>query len=233
METRAVLAAYCRLMESIKARTGIMHMLATNQAGLPASYVTEFQQLQIRMICETLAIACLLAHRDIAGARSARLNTAYQADLIMNALEKIHPRFYPHATRQILKDGTPVGIEDIKDGFLTKDELLKSYHSAGDFLHAGDMTNFLSNRQKAFDPKSVGKWVRKLTTLLNHHSIFLADRPGSWDGKERLKFLDREPAPKLQIIVQMNVGPHGRPEATIFESIGQVSELPEGLKPTS
>lgn len=228
METREVLGAYCSLMESIKTRVGIMHILATNQAKLPASYVTEFEQLQIRMICETLAIACLLAHRDVAGARSARLNTAYQADLIMNALEKIHPRFYPRATRQILKDGKAVGMEDIKEGFLTKEELLKSYHSAGDFLHAGDMTNFLSKKQKPFDPKSIGKWVHKLTTLLNHHSIFLADKPGSWDGKEPLKFPDGEPAPKLQIVVQMSVGPHGRPAATIFESVGHVSDLPEG-----
>jgi hypothetical protein len=66
----------------------------------------------------------------VEGARSARLSAAYQADLIMNSLEKLHPRFYSRPTTQHLRDGKPFRIEDIKEGFLTKQELLKSYRDA-------------------------------------------------------------------------------------------------------
>ena len=95
MDKRAALAAYCKLMEVIKIRTGVILFLANEPTGLPPFSVSELLQLQVRMICETLAKACLILHGDIAGAKSARLTTAYQADLIMNALEKLHASFYP------------------------------------------------------------------------------------------------------------------------------------------
>jgi hypothetical protein len=130
---RATLHDYCVLMENIKFRTSLMLDLTKNQRGLPIFCVAELLQLQIRMICETLAVACLVAHRNLEGTQSSRLRSAYQADLIMNALEKLHPRFFPRPTEQILKDGKPAGIRDIKDGFLTKQELLKSYHHAPNY----------------------------------------------------------------------------------------------------
>lgn len=177
METKEILAAYCGLMQGIKLRTALMRDLGTNQRGLPPYCVAEIMQLQIRKVSETLAIACLLAHGDVEGARSARLTSAYQADFIMHALEKLHRRFYPRATRQGLRDGKPFKIEDIKDGFLTKPELLKSYRYAADFLHMGDINDLLANKLKTIDGTAIGVWLGKLTLLLNHHVIFLADPP--------------------------------------------------------
>jgi hypothetical protein len=137
----------------------------------------------------------------------------------MNALEKLHPRFYPRPTRQILHEGKPVAVEDIKDGFLTKEELLRSYRATGNFLHVGGITEFFAKRQKEPDG-TVGSWVKRLIVLLNHHSIYLADEPNAWAGQEPLRFPDGELAPKRQVIVQMQVGPHNRPAATLFESVG-------------
>jgi hypothetical protein len=55
-----------------------------DQHSRPSFAVAEILQLQICTISETLAIACLAAHGDVEGARSARLVAAYQANFIMN-----------------------------------------------------------------------------------------------------------------------------------------------------
>lgn len=138
-EIKSALNDYCILMENIKFRVDLVTDLARDVHGLPIFAVAELIYLQIRLVCETLAVACLVAHRNVEGARSNRLRNAYQADLIMNALEKMHARFYPRPIKQILRDGKPIGFEDIKHGFVTKDELLQSYRKAAEFLHAGDI----------------------------------------------------------------------------------------------
>ena len=226
MKIHAVLEPYCNLMRDIKIRLAAMKVLALNPAGLPDDCVTEFQQLQIRMISETLAIACLLVHGDIEGARSARLSKAYQADFIMNALEQLHPRFYPQPVKQIFLNGVPVEIENVKEGFLTKAETLKSYRDAANFLHVGSLSEFLANETAVSNYEAVRTWVNRLRTLLNIHCIYLADEPEAWEGRTPLTFADGNAAPKYQIIVQMNPGPDGDPIARLFETIRRADSRP-------
>jgi hypothetical protein len=226
MKIHAVLQPYCNLMHDIKVRVDAMQRLEKNRSRLPDHVLFECQQLQIRMISETIAIACLLVHGDIEGAQSKRLSKAYQADFIINALEKLHPRFYPQPTRQILHNGRPVGLEDINEGYLTKADLLKSYRDAATFLHAGSLSEFLANETADSDHEAVRNWVRKLSALLSHHSIFLADEPDAWNGNKPLKFADGEIAPKYQIIVQMQPDGKEWPQAWVFESIRH-GELPQ------
>jgi hypothetical protein len=59
MEIEGVLNTYCGLMESIKARAALMLNLLSDKRGLPPFCVAEILELQIRVISETLAIACL------------------------------------------------------------------------------------------------------------------------------------------------------------------------------
>lgn len=233
MDRRAALAAYCKLMEVIKARTGVILLLANEPTGLPPFSVSELQQLQIRMICETLAKACLVLHGDIAGAKSTRLTTAYQADLIMNALEKLHPRFYPKPVKPGPEKHGMGGMIDITDGFLTKKELLKSYYGTGDFLHAGETQDIIAGKYKRTNPEWIKLWTDKLVALLNNHTIYLKDGPGAWDGKEPLKYDNGEPAPKYQVIIAMRVGPEQKPNAKLFEVVSRLEDLPKGQEPQS
>ena len=227
MDIETTLETYCVLMEVIKMRTKFMVDLANKPEVLPGFSVAEIIQLQIRMICETLAMACLVAHGDIEGARTNRLASAYQADFIMNALEKLHPRFYPRATKQLLRpDGSVGGMEDIKDGFLTKAALLKSYHDAGDFLHVGSLSDIEARKQRRLDTNTVAEWTRKIGILLSHHNIFLADQP----GETPIGYLGTgEPAPRRQIIVIMQPQNLGRPQATLFETVGPAPRPPDLL----
>jgi hypothetical protein len=221
-EIQSILDDYCEVMKAIKVRTALMGDVLTNHRGLPPFCVGEILHLQVRMICELLAIACLIAHRDMEGAQTAKLTSAYQADFIMNALEKLHSRFYPRPTRQILRDGKPYRIEDIKDGFLTKAELLKSYREAADFLHVGSTTDLLKKQRKVINLNALSGWLNKLIVLLSHHNIFLADPPADKGEGERVTFSDGTPAPQTQIIVVMQTElPGGFPHASYFRTLGK------------
>jgi hypothetical protein len=128
---RAALDLYCALMEEAKHRLACIDGAIDGRTGLPYQAVVEFCFLQLRMLCELIALGCLIAHGDVNP--GAKLRKAYAADEIIGLLEKLHPFFYPHA----MKSAGPYKIEAIKGGFLTKSELLNLYHRCGSMLHRG------------------------------------------------------------------------------------------------
>lgn len=83
MDTQAVLNTYANLMASIKSRQSILRDLISNPRRYPELIVMELAQLQIRMISETLALGCLVAHGDIKATRSGKLTKTYKADYII------------------------------------------------------------------------------------------------------------------------------------------------------
>lgn len=208
-------------MIGIKQRVAILNEITGSYhtgsyRRLPMFCVAEVIQLQIRKICETLALGCLVVHRDLEGAQSRRLSDAYQADFIIKALGKLHQNFYPRPSMQVLQYDKPVSWIPIKHGFLTKAELLKSYRHAGDFLHVGDINDILSNKQMNVDLASIRLWVTKLMTLLNHHHIYLADprgtEPAAFDD-------DGNPIPRRQIVILMHEKTDGNPRAHLMELV--------------
>jgi hypothetical protein len=76
-----------------------------------------------------------------------------------------------------VKDGNTFRIDPIKSGFLTKKELLESYHRAASFLHRGTLRGVLEREKRGLDPNSVMQWSAKLVTLLSHHQIYMIDPP--------------------------------------------------------
>jgi hypothetical protein len=64
MNVKEVLDSYCVLMGRIKMRADLMTFIA-DQPHVLEFCVAEILQLQTRIICETLAVACLLAHGDL------------------------------------------------------------------------------------------------------------------------------------------------------------------------
>jgi hypothetical protein len=232
MDYQPILEDYLILMETIKLRQALVADLVKDFHGLPPFCIAETIHLQIRMICENLAIACLVAHGDVEGARSNRLSSAYQADFIMNALEKLHPSFYPRPTKQIIQNGTVTGWEYIRDGYLTKSDLIKTYRGAADFLHVGPISELKLKRPKVLDLNAIIAWFGKLTRLLGHHNIFLADLPLE-PGEPQLpplRFADGSQCPRRQLVVLMNAKDQGgRPAATIFgvHDPAAIAEIPQ------
>ena len=224
MDITAVLNTYSALMSDIKERHRLLTRLLVNPGNLPGWAVVELSQLQVRMICEVFAIACLVAHGDVEGTRTGRLVKAYQADLIINALENLHPWFYPRPSKQVAKVTGPAKFDlvPITDQFLTKEELINAYRSSYDFLHAGTLKKLVLDQKPRtlVDPKPTAEWARKLVTLLNHHHISLIDPP----GEPIAMGTDGVPVPKRQIIVIMQSANNGQPQASLFERLGRVPD---------
>jgi hypothetical protein len=56
---------YGGIMEEVKIRLNCIAMAAAGATGLPHPLARELCFLQLRMICELIALGCLVAHGDI------------------------------------------------------------------------------------------------------------------------------------------------------------------------
>jgi hypothetical protein len=120
-EYHRVLNQYSQFMEEIKKRQAVINSVLDAKVAVPKIVGAELCYLQLRLICELIALACLTVHEDIEATNSGRLRKAYAADWIIERLENLHPEFYPRPSRQILDAaGRPVRVEPITDGYLTR-----------------------------------------------------------------------------------------------------------------
>jgi hypothetical protein len=126
-------------MNEVRHRLDFLLQLHERQWVLPPLPASELGYLELRMICETVALACLVVHGDDIPVMNARMRGSYQADFILNALERLHPTFYPEPG---LPMEAPSGGRmflsraDAYD-YMTKAELLKLYFECGSQLHRG------------------------------------------------------------------------------------------------
>jgi len=179
--------AYCRLMEEILIRDELLkHVVHGGLAHGPTMALqpdklmiakVEFAYLQLRMICELVALGCLVAHGDIAEARTSKLLKSYEPHVIIKSLEKLHPSFFPQPSKQAqATDSRKIRwLTPITAGFLTKEELLKLYSECGRFLHRGSLQKMLAAPDFIPDTGKPIEWADKIWTLLEHHQIQTAD----------------------------------------------------------
>lgn len=171
---------YANLMTEIKIRMRAINSASINQQlsvkGGPLAQ--EFCFLQLRMICELIALGCLVAHGDIRQTHTNKLEKEYAADRILNILSKLHPHFYPTPARRIDdgKNGSP-HIEATHDkDCLSQSELPLLYARCGQALHRGSMKRILSAREpERFNYPEINKWTTKIVSLLDMHIIVLHD----------------------------------------------------------
>lgn len=168
---------YATLMTEIKYRTGFI-LTAVNDS-FPMSRIARFEfcYLQLRKICELIALACLTAHGDMPEASTKPLQKKYDADKIIKRLGALRPSFYPVPSKQRIDPVTkqPVEIIDIKDGYLSKTDLLRLYGECGQWLHRGSLKRVLDGLNPDLDFERIRFWVDRIITLLNHHSIKTGD----------------------------------------------------------
>jgi len=166
---------YLRLMNEVKRRIDVILKITQGRVSLPQVAAYELCYLQLRMICELIALGCLAAHGDVLNKNSQKILRQYNADKIIKGLEKLHSDFYPVPGRQVLCPHTkkPIRVDKIKSGFLSKKELLSLYGECGDVLHRGSLLKLLKPDQNQIDFKKPIIWMTGITTLLNHHQIQL------------------------------------------------------------
>ena len=130
--------------------------------------------LQIRKILELIALASLAANRTEYAKHRKNFQTDWNGKLILEALEKANPKFYPKPNKQVVEPNTGkvASLEDVKSGFLTKDDYMTLYDACCSLLHAD---NPLSPKSKAAERflADAPSWMEKIRRLLEspHNSV--------------------------------------------------------------
>ena len=168
-----IIEAYKALMRETLLRIDLINVLIQNRSGLDPRLAYEVGFLQLRMLCEIIAIGCLTSHGDLPATRTKKLMETWRPHQILAALEKLRPHFYPIPFQSQTKahDGTLV-YDHRTDGGLSKAELVHLHGITGEVLHKGGATNSLSFFQtNNVDFREIGRWSQKILDLLSIHAI--------------------------------------------------------------
>ncbi|MGO9719305.1 MAG: hypothetical protein ACLPIG_14395 [Methylocella sp.] len=201
MPTPAQLEAqnnYAAILQEINMRVDAINHCTLGLSGLLPPFVVEFSYLEIRMICELVALGCLVAHGDLR--QSSALRKQWSADEIMKQLENLHPQFYPYAIVQT-KTATGYHIHRLDPQPLPKVDFLRLYGRLGDVLHRGSLKNLMKPNiphQTQF-PVVMAK-LQKLVDMLSNHAIVMRS------GKE------------MFLAMLKNADDNFRPQVAIAES---------------
>lgn len=133
----------------------------------------EFCVLQIRKVLELIALSALVSDADIYKEKLGKIEKMWNARLILQDVERIHPDFYP---QPIFIDPNDVyNWIDIKDGFLTKEQFIKIYDKCGKMLH--ESSPFADYNSVQMESKQIWNeipnWRTLIVKLLNTHIIKL------------------------------------------------------------
>jgi len=173
----AMVSVYQELMVEAKARALSINSLTGDQRGIPSPLVHEYGILQIRMLCEIIGLACLVAHGDLVANAKADLQKAYAPGQIIAALEETHDDFYPVPMKpQKTADGWHFAEYD-GGPFLTKQEIASVWARCGDVLHRGSLKKLLKAKSPVqHNFTDLQEWGQKILNLLSNHRIVTVDR---------------------------------------------------------
>jgi hypothetical protein len=165
-------------MREIKFRLSAIESAMNGEAKLQRILAQEFCFLQLRMICELVALACLSAHGDLSEA--SRLKKEWSADVILEKLESLQDYFFPWPSRQLPGFGTAkfrILDDDERPDCITKDELLKLYGLCGNYVHRGTYRNIFDvKRARIVDFETIFGHGERIMNLLGNHSVLIKRR---------------------------------------------------------
>jgi hypothetical protein len=182
---------YTLLMAEVKRRHGCIRFLLEGENSFEPMFRREFSFLQLRMICESIALGCLVAHGDIQATRTRYFRKLWSAKDIIENLEELHADFFPvpFKARAVGPDHSHLGAGP-PDAF-TKTDLLLLYGKCGDVLHRGTRDRLMSRTiPEQTDFPDIAKWTNALRDLLQDHTIlmlggqtvFVCEMAGGPDG---------------------------------------------------
>lgn len=167
------LKLYQTLMTEARYRLEAFNHILSGQTGLAEALIMELCYLQLRMLCETIAIGCLVLHEGISEiAMNKKLANEWHAEKIIDALETLSPLFFPQPvdvntkTKHIQGGKKPNAIE--------RDEVVKLYSICGQMLHRGTAKKLLNHKSvpyKQLDAAEIVGWGQKIEDLLSTHLI--------------------------------------------------------------
>lgn len=139
-------------------------------------FAREFSHLQLRHICELIAIACLVAQGDYETFRA--FTTEYSPKKIFRSLHEINPHFFPQPSTRTYQDGRHHLEANSVDGAADKNKIIDIWSVSGGHLHRASLKKYL---KKTFNPLPESNHVEDshaaIALLLNSHIISLRSEP--------------------------------------------------------
>jgi hypothetical protein len=165
---------YADLMDEARVRIHAVRDIVKERHLWPPRLLQEFVYLQLRMLCETVALGCLIAHGDVKDRGTLK---SWSAAEIIQKLSKLNPDFYPRGIR-IRAEGGTVHLDEYPVPQITKDELIELWGKSGKFLHRGSAKNLIAEHGKMLNVNldTVIAYGQKITNLLDQHVISSADK---------------------------------------------------------
>ena len=179
-------AQYREIMREIKYRTEFIGALNRNpQLAIYNWTWIESICLQIRMILENIALACLVANGDQLDKLPKRIEKEYHAEAIFSRLAKVNPNCYPQPV-VLAPSPTPASLSNVPadryrgqlvdrpgNDWLTRDEFKTIYGRIGQVLHA---RNPLGTKvEYDYYRKAALTWHGRIMHLLSHHKVTVPD----------------------------------------------------------
>jgi hypothetical protein len=165
---------YSTLMQEAKFRvlaiSSRMKMLQHSDPPPEAFIEAEFCFLQIRLICETVALASIVAHSPL-GLRKDLLKS-WHAEKSFAMLRDINPHCFPIPI-EVDESVRPNKINKAKGEFLKVGDLQDIYNKCGDFLHRGSAKQMLAGKRE-IDIGKIRSWTNAFVQLLSTHMIAIA-----------------------------------------------------------
>jgi hypothetical protein len=159
---------YANVLEEIKLRIAAIDHCTLGFSGIAPPFVKDFCYPQIRMICELVALGCLVARGDIKQSGSSKLRKEWSADRIMSSLEALHPHFYPQPVKKMKTVGG-FHLQRIATS-LSKSDFLELYGKCRNLLHRGNIRKLLKGQlPEQINYPEITKKAQKLLDLLSNH----------------------------------------------------------------
>ena len=167
---------YRRIMQTIKGRKEHIDWTANSaeSMGKVSTFMVESICLQLRMMIEDIAVACVVANADEMPELARRLRGEYRPKHILGGLEKLNPECYPTPIEENVQ-GSYGRFRDThnrpESDWLTKEEAVLAYGRLNDILHRnlkayeGEPVDMLDLYQKCLYLEY------KIRNLLSHHHI--------------------------------------------------------------
>ena len=131
------------------------------------------------MICELVALSCLVAHGDMKSLQSHKVGKAYSAEEIINKLAALRPHFYPIPVKQRLTNPeAPMGkrifeLKVIEPSPLPKEGFLTLYGKTHRHLHRGSLKKLMSTEI----PIDMNSNFRKSSVRLKQSATYYRTTP--------------------------------------------------------
>lgn len=165
---------YASFMEEIKWRAGEIDrrfalVKEEKQHHFDSIFEIEFCYLQLRLVCELIALASLVAHHSYGLKKD--LLKEWHADQIFAELEEINEHSFPWPVHLTMDAQGNRHIADAPERAMTRSELKEIYGKCGNALHRGILKHTLAGKQRIYDPNELIAWVRSVRALVIEHSI--------------------------------------------------------------